>query len=124
MTRQALIAGGGIGGLAAALSAARAGWDVRLYERAAVFSEVGAGVQLGPNVTRLLQGWGLKDALAHSAAFPSRLQVRDAVSGRELGVLPLGKRALQNTALLTPPFTAPICMRCCCRRCKRRTTCG
>ena len=96
MTRQALIAGGGIGGLAAALSAARAGWDVRLYERAAVFSEVGAGVQLGPNVTRLLQGWGLKDALAHSAAFPSRLQVRDAVSGRELGVLPLGKRALQK----------------------------
>ncbi|ABM38322.1 FAD-dependent monooxygenase [Polaromonas naphthalenivorans] len=96
MTRQALIAGGGIGGLAAALSASRAGWDVRLYERAPVFSEVGAGVQLGPNVVRLLRGWGLQDALARVAAFPERLQVRDALSGRELGVLPLGERALQK----------------------------
>ena len=96
MMRQALIAGGGIGGLAAALSASRAGWDVRLYERAAAFSEVGAGVQLGPNVTSVLHGWGLKDALARVAAFPPRLQVRDAVTGRELGVLPLGERALQK----------------------------
>jgi salicylate hydroxylase len=96
MMRQALIAGGGIGGLAAALTASRAGWGVRLYERAAAFSEVGAGVQLGPNVVRLLHGWGLQDALARVAAFPPRLQVRGAVSGRELGVLPLGERALQK----------------------------
>jgi salicylate hydroxylase len=96
MTRQVLIAGGGIGGLAAALAASRAGWDVRLYEKAPAFSEVGAGVQLGPNVVRLLHGWGLQGALARVAAFPERLQVRDAVSGRELGVLPLGKRALQK----------------------------
>jgi salicylate hydroxylase len=94
--RQVLIAGGGIGGLAAALSASRAGWDVRLYERAPAFSEVGAGIQLGPNVVRLLHGWGLQDALARVAAFPDRLQVRDAMSGRELGVLPLGERALQK----------------------------
>ena len=96
MTRQALIAGGGIGGLSAALAVSRAGWDVRLYERAPVFSEVGAGVQLGPNGVRLLRGWGLQDALARVAAFPERLQVRDALSGRELGVLPLGERALQK----------------------------
>ncbi|MFZ3141688.1 FAD-dependent monooxygenase [Polaromonas sp.] len=96
MTRQALIAGGGIGGLAAALSASRAGWDVRLYERAPAFSEAGAGVQLGPNVVKVLHGWGLQDALARVAAFPHRLQVRDAVSGRELGVLPLGALALQK----------------------------
>ena len=94
--RQALIAGGGIGGLAAALAASRVGWDVRLYERASAFSEVGAGVQLGPNVVRLLQGWGLRDALAQVAAFPERLQVRDALSGRELGVLTLGQQALQR----------------------------
>jgi len=96
MTRQVLIAGGGIGGLAAALSASRAGWNVRLFERASAFSEVGAGVQLGPNVTRVLQGWGLNDALARAAAFPERLQVRDARSGRELGMLPLGDRTLQK----------------------------
>lgn len=94
--RQALIAGGGIGGLAAALSVARAGWEVRLYERAPEFSEVGAGIQLGPNVVRVLHGWGLKTELARVAAFPHRLQVRDAMSGRELGVLPLGERTLQK----------------------------
>lgn len=96
MIRQALIAGGGIGGLASALSASRAGWDVRLYERAPVFSEVGAGIQLGPNVVRVLHGWGLQAGLARVAAFPQRLQVRDALSGRELGVLRLGERALQR----------------------------
>jgi salicylate hydroxylase len=93
--RQALVVGGGIGGLAAALSASRAGWDVRLYERAPAFSEVGAGVQLGPNVVRVLHGWGLEAELARVAAFPDRLQVRDALSGQALGVLPLGARAVQ-----------------------------
>ena len=55
MKKQVLIAGGGIGGMAAALAASRAGLDVRMYERVAEFSEVGAGVQLGPNVVRCLQ---------------------------------------------------------------------
>ena len=90
MPQQALIAGGGIGGLAAALAGARAGWDVRLYERASVFSDDGAGIQLGPNVVKVLHGWGLADALADVAAFPDRLEVRSAVSGETLGVLRLG----------------------------------
>ena len=54
MQEQILIAGGGIGGLAAALAASLAGVEVRLFERASAFSEVGAGVQLGPNVVRRL----------------------------------------------------------------------
>ena len=94
--KQVLIAGGGIGGLAAALGASRAGLDVRLYERAAAFSEVGAGVQLGPNVVRRLQAWGLQQALQSVAAFPTRLQVRSALSGKELGVLPLGAAAVSR----------------------------
>ena len=93
---QLLIAGGGIGGLAAALAVARAGWEVRLYERAAEFSEVGAGVQLGPNVTRVLRDWGLEGALRAVAAFPDRLQVRNAVSGAELGTLGLGARSIER----------------------------
>jgi len=93
MTEKALIVGGGIGGLAAALACARAGVEVDLFERAAEFSEVGAGIQLGPNVTAVLHGWGLKDALASVAAFPERLQVRSATSGAELGVLTLGSVA-------------------------------
>jgi salicylate hydroxylase len=87
---QLVVAGGGIGGLAAALAASRAGCDVRLLERAAAFSEVGAGVQLGPNVTRVLQAWGLHDALRSVAAFPERLQVRNAEGSELLGELSLG----------------------------------
>ena len=96
MKKQVLVAGGGIGGLAAALGASRAGWDVRLYERAAAFSEVGAGVQIGPNVVRRLQAWGLQQHLQAVAAFPSRLQVRSALNGKELAVLPLGSTAVER----------------------------
>ncbi|RUP24146.1 MAG: FAD-dependent oxidoreductase [Curvibacter sp.] len=90
---EVLVAGGGIGGLAAALACARAGWVVRLFERAPVFSEVGAGIQISPNVVRVLHHWGLESALKTVAAFPDRLQVRSAVSGAELGALPFRGRA-------------------------------
>lgn len=90
MSRQVLIAGGGIGGLAMALAASRAHWDVHLFERAAVFSEVGAGIQLGPNVVKVLHQWGLAEALSRVAAFPELLQVRDAARGQVLGTLRLG----------------------------------
>ncbi len=96
MHTDVLIAGGGIGGLAAGLACARAGCHVRLYERAEAFAEVGAGIQLGPNVVRVLQGWGLEPALRQVAAFPARLQVRHALSGAELGVLPLGSTSVQR----------------------------
>ncbi|MDO5623373.1 MAG: FAD-dependent monooxygenase [Pseudomonadota bacterium] len=95
-TPEILIAGGGIGGLAAALATARAGCEVRVYERASAFSEVGAGIQLGPNVTRILHGWGLQDELQAVAAYPTQLQVRSATSGDTLGALPLGERAVQR----------------------------
>ncbi len=90
MRGTALIAGGGIGGLASALAASRAGWDVKLLERTPSFSEVGAGIQLGPNVVKVLRGWGLADALEAVAAFPEQLQVRSAVSGKVLSELRLG----------------------------------
>ena len=96
MTRRTLIVGGGIGGLAAALACARVGVQVELFERAREFTEVGAGIQLGPNVVKILHGWGLKDALAGVAAFPDRLQVRSALSGAELGVLRLGAVAMER----------------------------
>lgn len=90
MTHQALIVGGGIGGLATALACTRVGWQARLYEQARQFSEVGAGIQLGPNATRILADWGLDRALAGVAAFPQQLRVRSGVDGRELGRLRLG----------------------------------
>lgn len=85
-----LMVGGGIGGLSAALACARGGAQVELFERAAAFTEVGAGIQLGPNVVKVLQGWGLNEALEAVAAYPDRLQVRCASSGAELGVSRLG----------------------------------
>lgn len=89
--RNVLIAGGGIGGLSAALACTRAGAGVALFERNAVFSEFGAGIQLSPNIVKILYGWGLREALSEVAAFPDRLQVRSASSGAELGRLRLGE---------------------------------
>lgn len=91
--KQVLVAGGGIGGLAAALACAQRGVPVQLIERATQLSEVGAGIQIGPNVTRILQAWGLGAALAQVAAFPRQLQARDAQTGQVLGTLNLSERA-------------------------------
>ena len=91
MKKQVLIAGGGIAGMAAALGAAHAGWDARVFERAAAFSEVGAGVQLGPNVVRRLQAWGLHQAVQQVAAVPQQLVARSATSGQVLASAPLGQ---------------------------------
>ncbi len=91
--KQVVIAGGGIGGLAAAVACAQRGVPAQLLERAAQLSEVGAGIQIGPNVTRILQAWGLGAALSQVAAFPKFLQARDAHTGQVLGSLRLGERA-------------------------------
>lgn len=89
-----LIVGGGIGGLAAALACARQGAQPHVVERAKVFSEVGAGVQMGPNVTKTLFAWGLEKALREVACTPDRLHIRDTQSGAGLGVLRLGQRSM------------------------------
>jgi len=89
MTKSLVVAGGGIAGMAAGFASARAGWHATVFERAAEFSEVGAGVQLGPNVTRILQAWGLGDALAQVAAFPSGLHARSMTTGEVLATLPV-----------------------------------
>jgi len=86
-----VIVGGGIAGLAAAFACARQAQAVHVLERADRFGEVGAGIQLGPNVTRILQGWGLADALSAVAAFPARLAVRSALTARELAARELGE---------------------------------
>lgn len=93
-----LVLGGGIAGLSAALVLGRhlPEASIGLLEQAEAFSEVGAGIQLGPNATRVLQDWGLKSALWEVAAFPLLVLARDAVGGQEKGRLPLADRALQR----------------------------
>ena len=94
MPQPVLLAGAGIGGLAAALACARVGVPVQLFERSPALVEAGAGIQLGPNVTRLLKGWGLQTALQAVAAYPENLLIRSAENGTLLGRLRLGEQAL------------------------------
>lgn len=85
-----LVVGGGIGGLSAAFALARAGHEVRVYEQASQFGEVGAGLQLAPNATRILSEWGLLDDVMDIGVRPRRLVIRDAVAGEELTSLDVG----------------------------------
>jgi salicylate hydroxylase len=85
------IIGGGIGGLSAALSLLRAGLDVHVYERAKKLSEVGAGIQISPNASRILHGLGLADALAKMGVTPLAIHQRRWDDGRTLLRTPLGE---------------------------------
>jgi len=86
-----LIVGGGIGGLAAALAFARKGLRVRILEQADAFGEVGAGIQLGPNVFRALERIGLKADMLSDAWKPDQLLMRDALTAEEITTVPLGE---------------------------------
>ncbi|WP_460451848.1 FAD-dependent monooxygenase [Alsobacter sp. SYSU BS001988] len=88
--RPILIAGAGIGGLTAAITLARAGRQVAILERRTRVEEVGAGIQLSPNASRVLAGLGLGAALSRAAGEPERLVVRSGRSGRLLSEMPLG----------------------------------
>jgi salicylate hydroxylase len=85
-----LIAGGGIGGLATALALARRNILSHVLERRQAFSEDGAGIQIGPNGTRILQHLGAAAHLQGLVATPDCLRVLDAETGRDLARLPLG----------------------------------
>ena len=90
MTREPiLIAGGGIGGAAAALALARQGWPVRVLEQLREFGEIGAGIQLGPNVYKMLETLGLTDAIDATAVRPDALVMRDALDGEIVTRVPL-----------------------------------
>ena len=84
-----LISGGGIGGLVTAYALARQGFAVRLFEQAPEFREVGAGIQLGPNIFRVLEKIGLKDAVLADAHRPPAQEMRDAVTGKLITRVPL-----------------------------------
>ena len=73
---KVIIVGGGIGGLTAALALLQRGIDVDVYEQSAVLKEVGAGVQLGSNGTRVLYALGLQDALTGVQVIPSAREIR------------------------------------------------
>src|SRR5258707_4663856 len=84
-----LIAGGGIGGLAAAYALACKGFPVRVLEQAPEFKELGAGIQLGPNIFKAVDKLGLKQALLADVWEPGALEMRCALSGRKVTRVPL-----------------------------------
>ncbi|CAN1506036.1 UbiH 2-polyprenyl-6-methoxyphenol hydroxylase and related FAD-dependent oxidoreductases [Rhabdaerophilaceae bacterium] len=92
MDRQALVVGAGIGGLCAALFLARKGWRVTLAERDDPPREAGAGLQLSPNATLLVDRLNLMPAILASAVKPKSLLIR-AATGSELAQTPLGEFA-------------------------------
>lgn len=85
-----LIAGGGIAGIASALSLLRNGRVSCVFEKAEAFETVGAGLQIGPNAVRALKYLDVWDAIAPAAFAPPAIFIRDGHSGRVLQEIRLG----------------------------------
>ncbi|HUP97893.1 MAG TPA: 3-hydroxybenzoate 6-monooxygenase [Usitatibacter sp.] len=86
-----LVAGGGIGGLAAALALARLGYAVKVLEQAHDIAEIGAGIQLGPNAFSAFDALGIGDAARARAVFTERLVMMDAIDESEVASVPVGE---------------------------------
>lgn len=84
-----LVVGGGIGGLSTAYALTCKGLRVRVLEQAREFGEVGAGIQIAPNCTRILHEYGLLDEAKSLGVLPTSMVMRDAVDGSELTRLDL-----------------------------------
>ena len=89
MSKQALIVGAGLGGLTAAHALQKFGWETQIFEQAAEFSEVGAGIQLSPNATRILRKLGLLYKIRAASFEPTAASIRDGLKGTPLMHAPL-----------------------------------
>ena len=81
---RVLIAGGGIGGMTAALCCLHFGHDVVLFEQAAELGEVGAGLQIPPNAMKVFNALGIEDLIAKNAFRPAAIEARMGKSGRHI----------------------------------------
>jgi salicylate hydroxylase len=93
-----VIAGGGIGGLAAALALARKGFKSVVLEQAPQFGEIGAGIQIAPNAWHALDALGVGQLVKKEAVFIERLLMMDGVSGEKVIDIPLDKRFARRFA--------------------------
>ncbi len=91
-----LIAGGGIAGLATSIALGRMGLAVRVLERVEAFSDEGAGIQLGPNATKILDQWGVLDRLEKKAVRSEGIAIGDGMTGEHLATVPFGKTGLER----------------------------
>ena len=90
------IIGAGIGGLTAALALLQLGLDVDVYEQSTDLKEVGAGIQISSNGTRVLDALGLQEALAHVEVISSRREIRHWKTGETLDWFDLGESEAQR----------------------------
>ena len=88
---RVLLIGGGIGGMAAALSLARLGLAAELIEQSTAIGEIGAGLQLGPNAFAALDALGVGQAVRSGSVFTDRLVMMDAVDCSEVASVPVGE---------------------------------
>lgn len=95
-TPRVVIAGGGIGGMSAALALLKKGIDVDVYEQAAELREVGAGVQISPNGSRALDALGVFDQVRELSCNPERKEFRLWNTGRSWLMFDLGKDAVSK----------------------------
>lgn len=79
-----IVIGGGIGGMSAAVNLTRKGFFVKLYERQKEFGEVGAGMQIASNCTRILDDMGLLDEAKALGVLPDRMTMVDGTDGKPL----------------------------------------
>jgi salicylate hydroxylase len=90
---RAIVVGAGIGGLTATLSLRQAGHEVTLVEQSRRLTEIGAGIQLAPNATRVLRRLGLLDAVAEQATRPAHVSFRTWSDGSEICRYVIGREA-------------------------------
>jgi 2-polyprenyl-6-methoxyphenol hydroxylase-like FAD-dependent oxidoreductase len=93
-----IIAGGGIGGLAAALALARKGFKSIVLEQASQFGEIGAGIQIAPNAWHALDALGVGALVKKDAVFIERMLMMDGVSGEKIIDIPLDRRFAKRFA--------------------------
>lgn len=94
--RHVIVAGAGMAGLTTALALAHAGLRATVFEQASRLEETGAGLQLGPNATRVLLALGLGPRLAPVVTVPQAIRVMAGSSGREIARIPLGRKVEQR----------------------------
>ncbi len=93
MAQTAIIAGGGIGGLTAALCLHHFGWRVQVLEQADALEEVGAGIQISPNGMQVFQALGLAEKIVAAGFLPQAAEMRDGGTGNVIFSTPLGHAA-------------------------------